>query len=142
MSVITECGMAVNQLSWGLSFLGTPSSAGDGAHSRGAAEKRDLTRGGQRRPDTPARGQASTHNHLREPSVRSPESVSDGDGATACPHSNHPSDSYLGTVTSRSPRARRRPDSPQHGVSRRCALAWPLQDTVRVPRATTGSGRG
>lgn len=69
--------MAVNQLSWGLSFLGIQvtlalSSAGDGDHSRGAAEKRDLTRGGQRRPDPPAGGQASTHNHLQEPSVRSP----------------------------------------------------------------------
>lgn len=84
MSGITECGRAVSQLSRGLSFLGikvtlaptptpTPPLAGDGDHSRGAAGRRSLIRGGRRRPDTSIGGQTSTHDYLPQPSAWCPE---------------------------------------------------------------------
>lgn len=58
-------------------FLGDPGNArsflGWGWRPQsGSSEKRDLTRGGQRCPYTPAGEQASTHNHLQELSVQSP----------------------------------------------------------------------
>lgn len=56
-------------------FLGDPGACpflGWGWRPQSGSSRGDLTRGGQRRPDTPAREQVSTHNHLQEPSVRSP----------------------------------------------------------------------